>query len=470
MTASLATDRELRPDERSGPALAFMVAATAWFVIGTLYGLVSAIDLVAPDVMSNNAVTVFGRARPAHVDTVLFGFVVGMLTGAGLYYTPALLKRPLWSKKLGWVSFILYTASVVSGPICFAMGISQGREYAEYTWLADVSVAAAFLLILINLIMTVLSRVEKSLYISVWYFTSTFLWSTGVYVIGNVMWHPKTGAMSGLVDSLYLWYYGHNLPGLLLTPLAVGAAFYVIPRVTRTPLYSHTLSLIGFWTLVVLYTHIGGHHLLQAPIPNWLKAISVTHSVGMVIPVFTVLVNLWMTARGRGGWLLKDPAGRFVLAGTIWYLMVCVQGPFQSLPSIQRVTHFNNWTIGHSHIAVLGFSGFIAMGTMWHVLPNACGRQLWSQRLVNLQFGLVTFGLTGFLIVLTIAGLIQGQAWNNGETVYRVLPEVAPYMITRAALGVLIIAAAIVGFVNVLMTLLRGEPVPAEPAVEEARS
>ena len=133
--------------------------------------------------------------------------------------------------------------------------------------------------------------------------------------------------------------------GLLLTPLAVGAAFYVIPRVTSTPLYSHTLSLIGFWTLVAFYTHIGGHHILQAPIPNWLKAVSVVDSMAMVIPVFTVLANLWLTARGRGGALLRHPAGRFVLAGTIWYLLTCIQGPLQSLPgpaegdALQQLDH-----------------------------------------------------------------------------------------------------------------------------------
>jgi cbb3-type cytochrome oxidase subunit 1 len=269
-----------------------------------------------------------------------------------------------------------------------------------------------------------------------------------------------------MLDSIFLWFYGHNLPGLLLTPLTLGAAYYVIPRVSRTPLYSHTMSTIGFWMLVAMYTHIGGHHLLQAPIPNWLKTISVVDSVAMVLPVFIVLANLWMTARGRGAAMMADAGGRFVIAGSIWYLITCIQGPIQSLPIVQRVTHFNNWTIGHAHIAVLGFSGFIALGALWHVLPLATGRKLYSERLALLQFGLILFGLGGFFVVLTIAGLIQGHAWNNGETVYRVLPQIAPYMVSRAALGLLIIASALIGFVNVVMTVWRGEPftpAPIEP-------
>ena len=448
-------DRMTKPQSA---ALAFLVAGAFWFFIGTLYGLVSAIDLVAPEFFNNIPFLVFGRSRPVHVNTVIFGFVTTTLIGAGLYYVPALLRTRLWSEKLAWVSFVLWNAAVASAPFTFSFGLSQGREYAEYIWVFDVCIEAALLLAGLNILMTIAHRKENQLYVSVWYFVGAIIWTSGVYPIGNVMWHPATGALPGLVDSVLLWFYGHNLPGLLLTPLAVGAAFFVIPRVTRTPLYSHTLSLVGFWTLVALYTHIGGHHLLQAPIPNWLKSMSVTHSIMMAFPVFVVLANLWMTARGHGGRLLNDPAGRWVIVGTIWYLLVSIQGAAQSTVFLQRVTHFNNWTIGHAHIAVLGFSGFIALGALWHILPLAARCRLYSYRLVNLQFGLGMFGLTGFFVVLTIAGLIQGSAWYNGESEYRVLPEIVIYMVLRAALGISILTAAGIGLFNVIMTLIRREP------------
>jgi len=449
-------------------ARAFLIAGACWFVVGTLYGMLSAMHLVAPELFNNIPFLVFGRARPIHVNTVLFGFASTTLIGCGLYYMPALLRTKLWSEPLGWASWLLWNLTVLSGPLTFSAGHSQGREYCEYVWWADVCMVAAVLAMVVNLVMTIARRREPTLYVAVWYFMGTFLWTAGFYPLGNVMWHPSTGAMPGMIDSLFLWFYGHNLPGLLLTPLAVGAAYFVVPRVTRTPLYSHSLSLLGFWTLVTLYSHIGGHHLLQAPIPTWLKSVTVIDSMAMAVPVFTVLVNLWMTARGRGGALLADPPGRFVLAGTLWYLLVAVQGSAQSLPQLQRVTHFNNWTIGHAHIAVLGFSGFIALGALWHVLPLVSRRRVYSDRLVNLQFALVTFGLTGFFVVLTSAGLIQGSAWNNGETVYRVLPQIVPYMVLRAAFGVLIVTAAVVGLCNVVLTLRRGErfqPGPIE-AVE----
>jgi len=448
-------------------ALAFLIAGAAWFVIGTLYGLVSAIHLMAPELFNNIPWLVFGRERPIHVNTVLFGFVTSTLIGCGLYYMPALLRTRLWSEPLAWFAFLMWNITVVSGPLTFSFGITQGREYTEYIWPFDVTAMVAFVVLLCDVVMTIANRKENILYVSVWYFLGTFLWMAGTYPIGNVMWRPYTGAMPGLLDSIFLWFYGHNLPGLLLTPLAAGAAYFVVPRVTKTPLYSHAMSLIGFWTLLALYAHIGGHHILQAPIPNWLKAFSVIDSILMVVPVFVVLANLWLTARGRGGALLHDPAGRWVLAGTIWYFITCIQGPIQSLPAVQKVTHFNNWTIGHAHIAVLGFAGFIAIGAMWHILPLTVKRRVYSDRLINLQFGLVSLGLGGFFAVLTAAGLIQGSSWYNGEVVYKVLPQIAVYMGLRAMFGIFIISGALIGLYNALMTVWRGDPFEPSPLEEE---
>lgn len=447
-----------RPQSAS---LAFMVAGAFWFVIGALYGMVSAIHLVSPEVFSNIPGLVFGRERPVHVNTMLYGFTGTMLIGCGLYYTPALLRTKLWSERLAWISFFFWNFTIVSGPLCFTFGYSQGREYNEYVWLADMSLVLSVVLLIYNVAMTIASRTEEQLYVAVWYFMATFLWTAANYPIGNVMWHPATGAMPGVIDSIFLWFWGHNLPGLLVTPLATGAAYFVIPRVSRTPLNSHTLSLLGFWLLIALYSHIGGHHILQAPIPNWLKAISIVDSVAMVVPVSIVVLNLWLTARQRGKLVWGDPAARLVMAGIAWYIITCIQGPVQSLPYLQRVTHFNNWTVGHAHIAMLGFGGYIALGAMYHILPLVTGRRIFSDKLINLQFGLLTFGLTGFFIVLTTAGLVQGNAWNNGETVYRVLPQLAPYYISRAALGVFIVVAAVVGFINVLLTVVSGHRLEA---------
>ena len=444
-------------------AVAFLAAGACWFLVGTSYGLLSAIHLMAPEFFSNIPPLVFGRTRPVHVNTVVFGFVATTLIGCALYYVPALLRTRLWSEPLGWTAFVLWNATVLGGPLTFAFGVTQGREYAEYIWIFDVAITVAVLALVANLVMTIATRRENTLYVSVWYAVGALVWTAAVYPIGNVMWRPDKGAMPGLVDSIFLWFYGHNLVGLLLTPLAIGVAYFVIPRVAGRPLYSHTLSLVGFWTLIALYSHIGGHHILQAPIPNWLRTVSVADSMAMIVPVATVLANLWLTPAGRTGRLWADLPGRFVFVGSLWYLVTCIQGPIQSLPSVQEYTHFNNWVIGHAHIAVLGFAGFSALGGLWHVLPLASGRKIYSQRLLGIQFVLVLAGIIGFFIVLTVAGLIQGGLWHSGEALYRVLPQLPIYMTARALLGILIISAAAVGLYNVIMTLRRGRPVEPSP-------
>ena len=446
-------------------ARTWLVTGAFWMVVGTLAGLGSAIHLVAPDFFANISWLEFGRIRAVHVNTVFFGFVVAMLTGVCLYILPRVLSTKLFSEPMGNLAAVFYNAAIIIGDSSLLAGMSQGREYAEWIFPVDVLVVIAFVLLAVNAIMTVLRRREPLLYVSAWYIVGAFMWTCFMYVVGNVMWHPSTGSETGVVDAIFLWFYGHNVFGLLVTPLAVAIGYYMVPRISRSPLYSQLLGIIGFWTLLAFYTHIGAHHLLQAPIPTWLKAVSAIDSFAMMLPVAVVLVNWWYTARGKFDAFMVDPAAKLMMVGSIWYAIVCVQGPLQSLPWIQRVTHFNNWVIGHAHIAVLGFTGFIALGGMYYVLPSVTGRRIYSQGLVNLQYWLVLIGLIGFFIVLTAAGLIQGQNWNNGETVYRVLPLMKPYMALRLAFGLPIIVAAFVGLYNVVMTLRYGKPVehPASP-------
>ncbi len=202
-----------------------------------------------------------------------------------------------------------------------------------------------------------------------------------------------------------------------------------------------------------MYSHIGTHHILQAPAPTWLKVIAITGSVGMIVPVMTVLVNLWLTMRGRLGNIHSDIGGKFVFAGTVLYLLTCLQGPLQSLPYVQRLTHFTNWVIAHAHLGVLGFAGMITLGGIYFILPRITGRPIYSSFLANVQYWLVLIGIIGFFIVLTIAGLIQGNGWLNGETVYRILPQIYLYMVLRASLGILILGGAVIGLYNIGMTL-----------------
>jgi cytochrome c oxidase cbb3-type subunit 1/cytochrome c oxidase cbb3-type subunit I/II len=387
------------------------------------------------------------------VNLVLFGFVTPGLLAAAFYYVPRLLRTELYSEKLGFITVLAWNVTLVFAVVSLALGYSQGREYAEMIWPVDILVVLAFALVFVNFIMTVNRRKEPILYVSVWYVCAGVVLTAVTFALGNVIWRPNSGSLVGIPDAILLWFYGHNVFGLLLTPLSAGVAYYVIPRACRAPLYSHTLSLFGFWSLLVVYTHIGTHHLLQVPVPTWLKVISIVDSVAMVLPVMAFLINIWFTAKGKLGEIHADIGAKFVFTGTIMYFFVSIQGSMMALPDVQRVTHFNNWVVAHAHVGVLGFAGMIALGGLYYILPRITGKPLYSRFLADFQYWLILIGVIGFTVVLTIVGLIQGNAWLNGETVYRVLPEMHVYYVTRASIGLIIFSSAILGLYNILRSI-----------------
>ncbi|HAA05211.1 MAG TPA: cytochrome-c oxidase [Syntrophobacteraceae bacterium] len=394
---------------------------------------------------------------------VIFGFVGSALLGASHYLVYTLLRTPLFSERLGKLSVWVWNLSIIAGTVTLSLGHTQSREYAEWIWPVDVGIELALALMFVNLLLTARRRKENVLYVSNWYVFGGLVFTFFIYFFGNAMWEPSTGAITGMPDAILAWFYGHGVVGLFLTPLAVAVAYYVIPIVCRSPLYSHTLSLVGFWSILMIYTHIGTHHLLQTPAPTWLKVLAISGSLAMIIPVMTVLVNLWLTMRGRLGYVHADVGGKFIAAGLVWYVLTCVQGPLQALPVIQRVTHLNNWVIAHAHMGVLGFAGTIGLGGIYFILPRITGRPIHSQRLADVQYWLVLLGMTGFFAVLTAAGLIQGSGWLNGETVYRILPQIHVYMVLRLAIGLLLVGGGVIGLYNIFMSL-RGIQ---EPSREE---
>jgi cytochrome c oxidase cbb3-type subunit 1 len=434
-------------------AKAFTLTSALWFAGATTLGMIAAGYLIAPDFLANIEFIHFGRVRPMHVNAVLFGFVTPGLLAAAFYYFPKLLQTELYSHKLGVFSAIFWNITVASGLIGIATGHTQGREYAELAWPVDIMVVISFSMVVFNILMTIRQRKESILFVSIWYTTAAMVLTSVTYCLGNVIWKPDTGALTGIPDAILLWFYGHNIFGLLLTPMALGIAYYALPIATRSPLYSHTLSLLGFWSLIIVYTHIGTHHLLQVPVPTWLKTISIVDSVAMVIPVMIVLINLWYTVKGKLGDIHADIGAKFIFTGTIFYFFVNIQGSMMALPDVQRITHFNNWVVGHAHIGVLGFAGVTALGGLYFILPRITGKPLYSRFLADVQYWLVLIGITGFAVVLTTVGLIQGNAWYNGETLYRTLPEIQPYYILRASLGTFIMIGAYLGLYNVVRSL-----------------
>ncbi len=481
-------DRLDRPDSA---ALHGLMSGGGWFLISVLYGLVMSDELTTPEIFAGIPALVFSRLRPAHVNMALFGFLSTAFFGAWYFIVPRLCKTPLRSNRAANLLLIFWNLAVVAGTVAIMCGDTQGKEYGEYPWYIDWPILLLMGVNAVIIYQTILARQESKLYVSLWYIGGTLIWIPMMFFLGHVMWHPfttfltadghrhilwsnnaadipdgaavtsfqRTGALSSLDDAVFNWFYGHNVFALYITTGGLAVAYYLIPKLSRRPLYSHLMSLVGFWSIALFYTNTGMHHLLQAPIPNWLKVISIVGSVALVIPVFSFSTNVFMTMRGQWGQMLENLPLRFVLTGSFFYLAVSIQGSIQSLMSVNRFVHFSQWTIAHAHLALLGAFGFIASGAMIYMVPQIVRKPLWSRNLADAQYWLLLLGINLYFWAITAAGLAQASAWVSlGEQVVKAYPVVKPYFYLRSMAGGMIVIAVTMQLINLYMTI-RQKPI-----------
>ena len=333
------------------------------------------------------------------------------------------------------------------------------REYAELPWFLDLAVMAALLTYCWLVWTTVLKREEKQLYVTVWYVAGTTMWFPIVYLIGNKVFF----SMTGISDAIANWFYGHNILGLWFTTNGIGLTYYFLPKITKNPLYSHLLSIVGFSTIAMFYTPTGTHHLLQSPVPEWLKAVAVISSVMLLVPVMSVLVNFWLTMKGKWGMMAGNLPLRFFITGMWFYFLTCTTGPFQATRWINWYLHFTHWVVGHAHFALLGTFGFVAWGGIYYCIPRVTGKQWYSRRLANAHYWLSLIGTLIMMGSLTVAGLIQSSAWEEGSVVYRGVILVKPFMFFRAFSGLLIVLGQTLFVYNTIKTVFGSEAPIDEP-------
>ncbi len=458
-----------RWDRDDSASLSFLVSAAMWLVIGVLMGLVLAIEFVFPDFARGIPWLVFGRLRQAHVNTVLFAWLSGAMMGTWLYILPRLTGRRIWSEKLGNLSSLLWNIALAAGVLLILAGHTQSREYAELVWAVDVPVMAVLLLNMVNVLMTVRHRVEPRLYVSMWYMIGTVIWFPIVYFIGNVMWSVPTGALTGVNDAIFNWFYGHNVLGLWFTTGLLAVIYYIVPRETSTPLYSHFLSLIAFWGIAFFYTGVGAHHLLWAPIPYWLKTIAVAESFGMVIPVLAFMFNIALTMRGNWGRLRSSVPLLYVITGWAAYILVSYQGSNQAIRGVNELTHFTQYVPGHAHLALMFFAASTLVGAVYYMVPRILGCGLYSTRVAKAQYAIYVIGFSAFFIGFVLAGLEQGSSWVHlGLPVWAVLPGLRPFMALRIMGGALIVTSFSMFAYNVIATIVARKPVVAPTTAAQA--
>jgi cbb3-type cytochrome c oxidase subunit I len=441
----------------------FIISAILWLVLGTSLGMLAAALMFWPDLIRNVPELSFGRIRPVHIHYVLIGWLSMGYVGCMSYIVPVLAgTKKLWSERLGNVTMVIWNLLVLFGGISILRGVSEAREYAELTQPFDYTVIAGLLLTGLNIYMTVIKGPEKKWYVSTWYFLGALFWFPIVYIIGNRTFVQ----FDGLNDAIAGWFYGHNILGMWFTVGGVGILYYLLPKFSGNPLYSHTLSMIGFWTIGMFYAPTGTHHVLQSPVPEWLKAIAVISSVFLLVPVLTVLTNFFMTMKGKWKLAADHVPLRFAIAAGIAYLLTCIQGPFQATRGINWYLHFSNWVVGHAHLALLATFSFIVFSATYFIIPKVTGRKIYSKKLAVMHFWLTLIGWILMLTVLTIAGLIQAAMWHFSIPVDQAVIEMEPYMLIRFISGILIVLGQVLFMLNIYRTVFskKYESIPVSPS------
>lgn len=447
---------ELEPvDLKSADSVAkyWLYSALLWFPIFTTFGMIMAIKFFVPTFLVDSAFDTFGRIRPAHVNGLLFGFLSSGLIGAMYYVAPRLSHVSLYKPILGKLSAVLWNVGVLAGVLLIMGGDTQAREYAEFPWIIDVVIMVILIIIGITILGTIFKRKERKLYVSLWFFAAIFLWFPIVYFIGNVMWRPPSGALFGLTDGIVNWFYGHNVLGLWFTPFGLALWYYFIPKLTKRALYSVTLSLISFFALAFFYTGVGGHHLLQSSIPEWLKTIAVATSGLMMISVLTFATNIGMTIRGTWHSIFSSVPLRFIVFGFINYILVSIQGSFQALRDMNLYLHYSQWPVMHSHLALYASFGITIMGLMYWLVPRISGKRLWSKKLMDVSWWVTFLGFIIFMAGMMLAGLVANASWFTHQTIAQALPTLTPYFIVRAIGGGIVVVSAFLFAIDIIMTI-----------------
>ncbi|MDX2085941.1 MAG: cbb3-type cytochrome c oxidase subunit I [Candidatus Melainabacteria bacterium] len=462
MSALVKVLQAIYSDEPFSASRNFLVSAIFWLVLGTVAGLTAAALMVWPDLTYGVGELTFGRLRPVHINGVLIGWL-SMGYVSCMFYLATVLsgRKSLWSERLGNITMIAWNLVMVFGLLSISKGITEAREYAELVAPFDWAVLLALILTGVNVYLTVLTGEEKKWYVSLWYFMGALFWFPIVYIIGN----RTFVSFEGLNDAIAGWFYGHNILGMWFTVGGVGILYYLLPKYTGNPLYSHTLSMIGFWTIGMFYAPTGTHHVLQAPVPEWLKSIAVISSVFLLVPVLTVLVNFFQTMKGKWHLAADHLPLRFAVAAGISYLLTCIQGPFQATRSINWYLHFSHWVVGHAHLALFATFSFIVFSATYFMIPRITGKKIYSRPLAIWHFWLSLIGWIVMLLGLTIAGLIQAAGWHHAIPVDQWAIEMEPYMLVRFISGILIVAGQVLFMINIYKTVFdaSAEQVPHSP-------
>lgn len=454
----------------------FLYASIVFGVVGMLVGLLVATMYLFPNLTDGIPWLSYGRLRPLHTNAVIFAFV-GNAIFAGIYYSlQRLLKTRMYSDVLSSINFWGWQLIIVAAAISLPLGYTSSKEYAELEWPIDIAIAIIWVVFGINMIMTILRRRERHLYVAIWFYIATFV-TVAVLHIFNSLALPVDGMKSysvyaGVQDALVQWWYGHNAVAFFLTTPFLGLMYYFIPKAANRPVYSYRLSIVHFWSLIFLYIWAGPHHLLYTSLPDWAQNLGVVFSVMLIAPSWGGMINGLLTLRGVWDKVRTEPVLKFFVVAITGYGMATFEGPMLSLKNVNAIAHFTDWIVAHVHVGALAWNGFMTFGMIYWLIPRMTKTNLYSLKLANFHFWIGTLGIILYALPLYVAGFAQAQMWKqfnpDGSLVYgnflETVTAIMPMYAMRAVGGTLFIIGLFVLVYNIIMTVRQGQTIEDELA------
>jgi cytochrome c oxidase cbb3-type subunit 1 len=442
----------------------FAIMTVVWGIVGMLVGVVIAAQLVWPWLSFDQPWLSFGRLRPLHTNAVIFAFGGCALFASSYFIVQRTTQARLMSDTLAAITFWGWQLVIVAAAVTLPMGITSSKEYAELEWPIDILIAVVWILYAVVFFGTIAKRKTSHIYVANWFF-GAFIIAVAVLHIINSLAIPVTMTKSysiyaGTVDAMVQWWYGHNAVGFFLTAGFLGMMYYFVPKQAERPVYSYRLSIVHFWALVAVYIWAGPHHLHYTALPDWAQSLGMVMSIILLAPSWGGMINGMMTLSGAWDKLRTDPILRFLVVSLSFYGMSTFEGPMMSIRTVNALSHYTDWTIGHVHSGALGWVAMISIGSLYHLFPILFGKEkMYSTELINLHFWMATIGTVLYVVSMWVNGILQGLMWRayneDGTLTYSFVESVSasyPGYVVRLIGGAIFFGGMLVMSYNVFMT------------------
>jgi cytochrome c oxidase cbb3-type subunit I len=461
----------------------FALAAVLWGVVGMLVGVVIAAQLTWPELNFGIPFLSYGRLRPLHTNAVIFAFGGCVLFATAYHVVQRTCQTRLFAPGLALFTFVGWQLVILAAAITLPLGITSGKEYAELEWPIDLLIAVVWVSFAVVFFGTIGTRKVRHIYVANWFFGAFIIAVALLHIVNSAampvsLWKSYS-AYAGVQDAMIQWWYGHNAVGFFLTAGFLGMMYYYIPKQAERPVYSYRLSIVHFWALIFTYMWAGPHHLHYTALPDWAQSIGMLFSLILLAPSWGGMINGIMTLSGAWHKLRDDPILKFLIVSLSFYGMSTFEGPMMSIKTVNALSHYTDWTVGHVHSGALGWVGLISMGCLYHLIPRLYGKKaMHSVKAIELHFWVATIGIVLYIAAMWIAGVMQGLMWRatnpDGTLVYTFVESVKatfPYYVIRLCGGLLYLGGMLIMAWNVVMTVKSGRAAPvAIPAVAPAHA